>query len=37
MPSSASGETLNERAKRVLGLDLDAWLAIESRLYFAFF
>ncbi|KAL3490232.1 hypothetical protein BJX62DRAFT_238372 [Aspergillus germanicus] len=30
MPSSASGETLNERAKRVLGLDLDAWLAIES-------
>ncbi|KAL2835926.1 hypothetical protein BJY01DRAFT_222729 [Aspergillus pseudoustus] len=30
MPSSASGETLNARAKRVLGLDLDAWLAIES-------
>ncbi|KAL4878940.1 hypothetical protein BJY04DRAFT_106772 [Aspergillus karnatakaensis] len=30
MPSSATGETLNARARRVLGLDLDAWLAMES-------
>ncbi|KAI1857754.1 uncharacterized protein JN550_013090 [Neoarthrinium moseri] len=31
MPSSASGETLAERARRILGLDLDGWLSAELR------
>lgn len=31
MPSAASGETLSERANRLLGLDLDSWLSTELR------
>jgi hypothetical protein len=29
MPSAASGETLAERARRFLGVDLDTWLSGE--------
>lgn len=29
MPSAATGETLAERAQRILGLDIDMWLSTE--------
>lgn len=29
MPSAATGETLSERASRLLGVDLDTWLSTE--------